>query len=240
MKEIVKGLNPDFIILIIFGIVMSIVFIAITFFNKKKKILRLLSKLPDKTIGNIRTNEFTKISGEAFALKEPLIAPLSKNECIFYHLKIEQQKKRGKNNYWKTILLEEKIQEFLIKKNGDIAMVFPTNHPKNYIHYVSVAKKKIAFSKMFNEPSSDLDALLKKHQIGNINFLNANNKVRFSEVTIVAGENITVAGIGKMKSLEEPIEGYSYAKLMSLGSNEKQKLIITNLPSKKSKRKKRM
>lgn len=205
----------------------------IYFFNNKQKIIRTLSKLPIRQIGSLKTNEFSRITGKALHVKEPLIAPFSKRKCIFYSMKIEQKKSNGKSSHWRTLVKEEKIQEFFLEKNSDFVIVKPNQNPKNYLSHLVIDKK--TQSGTFNDPTPEFKALLKHYNINSEGFFGFNKQLRYSEGIIEIGEQITVAGIAKWKSLKEPIEGYSYSKIAALEASDKQKLIITDLPNIKSK-----
>ncbi|WP_144896025.1 hypothetical protein [Lutibacter sp. Hel_I_33_5] len=185
--------------------------------------------MPKKSIGSIRTNEFTKITGKALHVKEPLIAPYSKRKCIFYTIKIEQEKNSGKSSYWDTIVKEEKFQNFFIEQNGDYVMVKPIDFPKNFKSHLVIDKN--TSSGTFNDPNPKFKALLDYYDIKSEGFLGFNKSLRFTEAIIEVGEQITVAGIAKWKSIKEPIEGYSYSKIAALEASDKQKIIITDLPN---------
>ena len=226
--------NSDSTTLIFIFILIGLIIIFLAYyFNTKQKIIRTLSKLPIKQIGSLKNNELTRFSGKALHVKEPLIAPFSKRKCVFYIMKIEQKKSNGKSSYWRTIVNEEKIQEFFLEKNGDFAIVRPKQVPKNYMSYLVIDKK--TNSGTFNDPAPKFKALLNHYNINNEGFFGFNKKLRYSEGIIEIGEQITVAGIAKWKSLKEPIEGYSYSKIAELEGTIKQKLIITDLPNIKSK-----
>ena len=226
--------SNSFLIPIILISIAVIVGLLMYYFNTKQRIIRTLSKLPIKQIGSLKYNEFTRFSGKALHVKEPLIAPFSKRKCVFYVMKIEKKKSTGKSSYWDTIVKEEKIQEFFLEKNGDFAMVRPSQNPKNYRSHLVVDKK--ANSGTFNDPTPEFMELLKSYNIDSEGFFGFNKSLRYSEAIIEIGEQITVAGIAKWKSLKEPIEGYSYSKIAELESSDKQKLIITDLPNIKSKK----
>lgn len=226
--------SNSFTVPIIIISIAVVIGILIYYFNTKQRIIRTLSKLPIKQIGSLRNHEFTRFSGKALHVKEPLIAPFSKRKCIFYVIKIEKKKSNGKNSYWDTLIKEEKIQEFFLEKNGDFAIVRPSQDPKNYISHLVVDTK--ANSGTFNDPTPEFTALLKQYNIDSEGFFGFNKSLRYSEAIIEIGEQITVAGIAKWKSLKEPIEGYSYYKIAELESSDKQKLIITDLPNIKSKK----
>jgi hypothetical protein len=226
--------SNSFIVPTIIVSIAALIGILIYYFNTKQRIIRTLSKLPIKQIGSLRNHEFTRFSGKALHVKEPLIAPFSKRKCVFYVIKIEKKKSTGKNSYWDTIVKEENIQEFFLEKNGDFAIVRPSQNPKNYISHLVIDKK--VNSGTFNDPTPEFNELLANYNIDSEGFFGFNKSLRYSEAIIEIGEQITVAGIAKWKSLKEPIEGYSYSKIAELESSDKQKLIITDLPNIKSKK----
>jgi len=223
-------LSTDSIVPIIAVIaIAAIIGFSIYYFNGKRVILRKLSITPNKPVGSLRTNEFTKITGKALHVREPLIAPLSKRKCIFYSVTIQKRVSTGKSSHWKTIVKEEKIQEFFINNNGDYAIIKPTKSPKNFISYLVTDKK--ARSGAFNSPTPEFESLLRQYNIESTNFFGFNKSLRYTEGVIEIGELITVAGIAKWKTLSEPIPEYGYSKIAALESSDKQKLIITDLPT---------
>jgi len=222
--------EPLIIAFIVIIAIVVIVFLAY-YFSLKQVIIRTLLKTPTKPIGGLKTNEFTKITGKALHVKNPLIAPLSKRKCIFYSIKIQQQKSNGKSSYWKTLVNEREVQDFFIEKNGDLAIVKPVKSPKNFTSYLVVDKK--TSSGTFSGPTPEFEALLKSYNIDSSTYFGFNKQLRYTEAIIEVGEEITVAGIAKWKSLSEPIPEYPYSKIASLESNEKQKILITDLPKQK-------
>ncbi len=220
-------------------IAISIVFVIIIVFyiyysSNKQTIIRTLSKLPQRQMNNIRTNEFTKITGKALAINKPFSAPYSKRKCVFYKIKIEEKRSSGKSSYWKTLVKEERFQEFYIKQNDEYAIVKLNQHPKNFKNYLVVDKKKN--SGTFNDANPKFEALLNSYNINSTGFLGFNKTLRYTEAIIEIGENITAAGIAKRETLKKPIRGYSYSKIIALKSSEKQEIIITDLQNLKSKK----
>lgn len=221
--------KSSIIILVILSFAI-IVFLFI-YYSKKQIIIRTLKKIPFTRIGNIQTNRLTKTTGKAQAIEEPLIAPYSKRNCVFYTIKIEQEKKNGKSSHWENLINEEKIQSFFIEKDSDLIMINPTQNPKNYKSYLVVDKK--VTSGIFNNASPKFESILKQYDIESTGLFGFNKTLRYTEAIIELGEEITVAGIAKWKNLDKPIPGYSYSKIATLISNQKQKLIITDLPKEK-------
>ncbi|GAA3600899.1 GIDE domain-containing protein [Flavivirga amylovorans] len=203
---------------------------ALYYFNKKQVILRKLSKTRHRAISSLKTNEFVKVHGKALHVKEPLIAPLSKRKCVFYTMKLERKVSSGKSSYWKTVVDEEKTQDFFLEQNGSYVIVRPKSFPnKNYKSFL--VKDKKASSGVFNDPTPEFKALLKAYNIDSEGFFGFNKKLRYEEGVIEIGEKLTVAGIAKWKTLNEPIPEYAYSKIVELISDEKEKLIITDHPN---------
>lgn len=213
-------------------------FITILFFSiyysDKQIIIRTLRKLPNKPYSGLKTNTFTKVTGKALAIENPLIAPYSNRPCVFYKIQIQQNKKSGKNNYWKTIVNEEKVQSFLLERNSDYVLVEPKENPKNYKSYLVIDKKTT--SGTFNKPTPAFLKVLEKYNIKNEGYFGQNKSLRYTEAVIEIGEEITVAGIAKWKKISTPIAGYSYSKIAALENSNQQKIIITDLPNLNTKR----
>lgn len=212
---------------LVIGSIGLIIFISY-YFSKKRIILRALSKIPLRRITNLKQNEVSKLYGKALHVKEPLIAPYSKRECVFYQIKIEQKVSSGKSSRWKTLIEEEQMQDFFIESNGDMVIVKPQKHPKNYNCFLVKDKKQN--SGTFNDASPKFESLLSKYNIRSTYILGFNKTLRYEEGIIEIGEHITVAGIAKWKSLSNPLPEYPYSKIAELESSDKQKLLITDLP----------
>lgn len=212
------------IVICVFGL---IIFFAL-YFSEKKVIIRTLAKIPTKPTSSLRTNELSKVCGKALHVKEPLLAPYSQRKCVFYQIIIEQRVSNGKSSRWKTLIKEERFQEFFIETKGDFVIVNPQDHPRNYICHL--VKDSISSSRTFNDPTPKFDALLRRYHIKPETIFGFNKRLRYKEGVIEIGENITVAGIAKWKTLNEPLPEYPYSKIATLESEDKQKLIITDLP----------
>jgi hypothetical protein len=191
-------------------------------------IIRTLAKIPNKPASSLKTNELSKVSGKALHVKEPLIAPYSNRQCVFYQIIIEQKKSSGKSSHWKTIVKEERFKEFFIQTKSDFVIVKPQETPKNYICYL--VKDKEQSSGTFNDPTPQFQSVLNRYNIDAQNFFGFNKSLRYKEGIIAIGEDITVAGIAKWKRLSEPIPEYPYSKIVTLESTDQQKMIITDLP----------
>ena len=220
--------NNVLIIIPIIIVAIGVIAFLSYYYSVKQVILRVLSRTPVKSVGGMKANEFTKVSGRALHVKAPLIAPLSKRECVFYSIKIQKRVSNGKSTHWRTILKEEKTQEFFIDNNGDYVIVRPVESPRNYACYLVEDKK--TSSGTFNDPTPEFESILRKYNIEPTNLLGFNKSLRYREGIIEVGERITVGGIAKWKTLSEPIQDYPYSKIAELVSEGKQKLLITDHP----------
>lgn len=219
-------MNPPTIILLVICVIGLIIFLII-YFSEKNVIIRTLSKIPNKPTSSLKTNELSKISGKALHVKEPLLAPYTNRKCVFYQIIIQQRVSTGKSSHWKTLIKEERFQEFFLETNGDFVIVKPQDYPRNYIcHLIKDHKQS---SGTFNDPTPKFEALLRRYHINPETFFGFNKRLRYEEGIIEIGERITVAGIAKWKSLNEPLPEYPYSKIATLESDGKQKIIITDL-----------
>jgi len=216
------------VITVVVIIVASIAFL-IYYYSPKRIILRRLKKLPLLRIGSLRTNTYSKIEGKALNIEEPLIAPLSKRKCVFYKIDIEKKVSSGKSSHWKTIVEEERIQEFFIEQNSERVIVLTERKPKNYYDYLVTDKE--TSSGTFSNPTPEFKALLESYNIDTQGFLGFNKQLRYSESIVEVGERITVAGYIKWMDLENKIADYSYSKIASISAKGKDKILITDSPS---------
>ncbi|WP_456442143.1 hypothetical protein [Psychroserpens sp.] len=216
------------IVVILFFCGIGIIIFCTYYFSRKNVIIRTLAKIPHKPASSLKTNELYKVSGKALHVKDPLIAPYTNRKCVFYQIIIEQRVSSGKSSHWKTLIKEERFQDFFIQTKNDFVIIKPQEHPKNYICHL--VKDKDQSSGAFNDPTPRLGRILESYNINPETFLGFNKKIRYKEGVIEIGETVTVAGIAKWKTLSEPLPEYPYSKIATLESGEKQKIIITDLP----------
>ena len=100
-------------------------------------------------------------------------------------------------------------------------------HLKNK-RLVYLEKDHRADSGFMNDATARLNNFLESHGKSSIGILGFNKTIRYKEGIIELNEKVAVKGIGQWKSLSEPIEGFSYSKILTLTGTEKQRLIITD------------
>jgi hypothetical protein len=212
----------QFIPFLVLSLIMIIVIAISYYFSVKNKILKELNKTKAKSIISVKENEYVKIVGKARHVGEPLVAPISGKQCIYYQTLVET---KGKHS--RTLIDETKTSDFFIESGGQMAIV-KTDQPNSF-RRVFLTKDTIKSSGFLNDASHRLEAYLKRHNKESTNLLGFNRSMGYEEGIIELGEEVVVKGIGKWKTIKEPIEGFSYSKILTLTGSLEKKLLITDL-----------
>ena len=217
--------NSRFIIPALFVIgVGALIFVGV-YFNTKNKILRKLKKARRKNIQNVRENEYVKIIGKAKYAGEPLIAPLSKRKCVYYDVKVKEQ--RGK--HWKNIINDVQFQDFFIQTGTDNAAIH-LNTRRGFEKRVHLVADHAFSSGFFNNTDEEVERYLGQYGKNSRGAFGFNRTMRYTERIIAVDEEIAVMGIGKWTTIDTPIDGYSDSRVLTLSGNSKQRLLITDEP----------
>lgn len=208
---------------------MFILFILIAFlahhFSNKNRIIRAFKAARRKQINRIQAHEYAKVIGRAKPKESPLIGPLSGRSCVYYHVLVEV---KGDKN-WRRLVNEEQFQDFFIESNSEKALVKITSLKKQFkvLYLVKDYKEHSGFR---NTPSKKLEAYLKAHGKNNLGVFGINKTIRYQEGIIEVEETIGVKGVAHWQTLDEPINNYTYSKILTLSGNKKQKLLVTDEP----------
>lgn len=196
-----------------------VVGLLVTYYSKKNSLLRVLKKSRRRPISRVSDNEYAKIIAEVTEVQNPLIAPLSKQNCVYYRVIVEV--KHGKN--WKKIIDDENFQDFYLEHNSEIAKVKLSNlsEQDRVIYVVQNIKGNLGYR---NDAKEEIKAYLEEHNKHHL----AGKALKYSEQIILCNEALVVKGVGKWESLNQPIDGYSYSRILVLSGDKKQKLLITN------------
>lgn len=216
---------------IIFLSVISIIVIVIifVFYNSdRNKVKRILKKHNPKKILLCKDNEYVKIIGNALPIDQPLVSPIGKTPCLYYQVQVQRQKSDGEGTpYWKTILKDEKYQDFIIQTDQAKAIVnIERKDSKKIVHLIQEVKKR---SGTFNNASEDAKAYLKSHGKKSTGLLGFNKTLRYVEGTIEINEKIAVLGIARWEETDHNFDQYS-SKTLHLSSDKLNKLILTDDP----------
>lgn len=225
----ILALDFPFVIILV---VSSIIFIFSSYyFNNKKVVLRKLAKHEAIPINRVQQNQVVKLLGTAKYVKEPLVAPISGRECIYYQAIVEEKSKNG----WHTVAKEAAHQDFFIQVRDEMALIKADGPIKNTrMHLIKDHQERSGWQ---NDPTPRLELFLKRHGKKST-FLFMNRRLRYREGIVSNNEQIAVLGTAQWKTLAQPIEGYGYSKILTLTSSLKEKMIITDDPeAQKSKQK---
>lgn len=217
---------------IIFLSVIAIIGIAVIlvfYYNDRNKVKRLLKKHSAKKILLCKDNEYVKIIGSAMSIDQPLISPISKTPCVYYQVQVQRQKSEseGGNVYWKTILKDEKFQDFIIQADENKAIVnIEKKDSKKIVHLIQEVKKR---SGTFNNASEDVKAYLKSHGKKSTGLFGFNKTLRYVEGIVEIQEKIAVMGIANWKESDHNFDQYS-SKTLHISGDKINKLVLTDDP----------
>lgn len=218
--------NHAYVIPIAFVLIAVSIMVITFYYSSKNVIIREFKKSRKKSINSIRDNEYAKVVGIAKHANLPLIAPLSGRACVYYHVVVEV--KTDKN--WRRIINDVKTQDFFIETNTEMAIVKASTTQKNAskCFLVKDYKKNTGFG---NDAPEKIEAYLRANRKKSTSVFVLNKTIRYYEGVIEPNEKIGVKGIAKWKVLKQPIEGYSYSRILTLeGVSKKEKLLITDEP----------
>ncbi|MEL1244479.1 hypothetical protein AAEO56_09420 [Flavobacterium sp. DGU11] len=171
---------------IIFGI-MTIAVIIGSFFTRKAMIRRKLKKAPLRSLSDFKHGETAKITGRVEFIDEPLEAPLSGRECVWYCVHIMQSS--GKSS--STLIETEDKCRFVLRDGDKVAYINDSNIKK----YIEMDKKYR--SGTFEDAAPKLEAYLKKHDKKSQGFLGLNKTMHYYEGVLEKNEAVAVLGKGE-------------------------------------------
>ena len=195
------------------------------YFSNKKMMLREFKSTRKKPINRIQEHEYAKVVGKAKYVNEALVAPLSGRKCVYYHVIVEVKGDKS----WRKIINEEKYQDFFIESSSEMALVnmYASQKSMRRFYLVKDYEEKSGFR---NDAPEKLKAYLEQHNKKSTGVFGLNKTVRYTEGVIELNESIAVKGIAKWKTLNEPVAGYTYSKILTLSGTKKEKLLVTDEP----------
>lgn len=186
--------------------------------------------MQEKSAGSVKSHVSIKVTGIVKNITTPLEAPLTKRQCVFYTIKIEQKKGFRQHSHWKKIIFEEKIQDFLVHSKDEYILIKPRKNPLNYRSYLMPDQE--TYADAFKEPSPEFLSILLKYNLDIKGFLEINKHYRYQESIIGVGNQITVGGLPEWEQFDIPVPDYYHSKIVSLNANIEQTIFITDLPIK--------
>ncbi len=219
--------NFIIIYVILFLVVISTVIFLVIYNSKRNVIIRKLKKTSSKRIALVKENEYVKIIGKAQAIDKPLISSIGKRSCVYYHIKVEEERKGRKSKSWHTIIEETKSTNFIIESSGEKAIVNANTGLQNKMVYL--VKDIKHRSGTWNDPSEFLEDYLQSYGKKSTGHFGFNKTMRYQEGIIEIGENIAVLGTGNWKESDHKFDRYSSQNLFISG-DKANKLLITDDP----------
>jgi len=193
------------------------------FFSKKAIIKRRLMKVSAKRMSEIKDGETAKIVGKVELIDQPLIAPLSKRKCSYYHVQVEEEIFDGKNFRWKTIIDSEMSNTFVIRDGNNCAYI----SLKNIKSHIILDKKYTSGGKKGIHPA--LEAYLNEHNHKKEGVF-SDRTLRYREGILEPGEQVAVLGKGEWKNAEDIGLPAKYGRVLVLASDAKQKVYMSDDP----------
>jgi len=194
-------------------------------FSKEKRMLRELKKSQPVSIHRAKQNTYIKLVGKAIGGNNLLKAPISGRPCVYYNVLVEKKDDKS----WHKYAAEEQAQDFFLEVGSESAIIKPgLTHFEFKTTWFTFDHKDE--SGWFNDAKPHLEQFLKKQGKESVSLLGFNKTLRYREGIIEPNETIAVKGIAEWKTLNEPIEGFNYSKILTLKGTANQKLIITDHP----------
>lgn len=205
-------------------IVFAVLFLKF-FFSKKEIVKRKLRKTEVKAIGSVIDGEIVKIVGNIEIFEEPLIAPLSKRDCSYYYICIEQRIRGNDSSRWETIIEEEVSSKFIIREGYDYAFI-NDNKVRSYI-----VQDMVYYSGFGNDASENLKEYLTSKGHKSESFFGFFNKnLRYKEGVLENREKVAVLGKGTWKDVTSLNLPERYEKVLEISSPEKSSIYLSDDP----------
>ena len=220
----------DYIILIFIGVIAIVILIS-SFFNKKAVVKRKLKQAKHKRISEFLNDDTARITGIVELVGEPLVAPLSKRICAYYHVLVEIKKSTGNNRRWQTHIEEEESGKFLIKNEFGYAYI-NANKIKSYI-----VKDKNYSSGFFNDAKKHLENYLASHGKESEGLLGFNKTLRYKEGILEPDEKVAVLGKGQWKDAEVLGLPEKYGRVLEMSNYIKNEVYLSDDPDTTSNKK---
>lgn len=166
--------------------------------NKKQ-----FRKYQKKTISSFKNGDKGKLIGTVRQVGTSLIAPMSHESCVFYHVKAQEfYSSQGEFNtankgYWVNIFEEKSSSHYLIEKDSAYAYV---DERKMMTHLTQI---KVYSTSVLGKIDPKLRRYLEQKGIDCINEYGGNKHVRCIVKMFKKDQKITVAGEGRWRKAQD-------------------------------------
>jgi hypothetical protein len=186
------------LVLLLIGGVICIVCCFMAYAKHRR--VKLLADTPLSMVEDLEPG-IGKTNGEAVALEDPLVSPMTKTECLFFDFRVEEERTRtvrdtdahGRTRtrterYWETIVHDRQCVRTAVEDETGQAEV---NLEEAEIVLKSAARTQ---SGTFNSPPASLEKTLRARYGTSTKGLLFNRKLRYTEALITEGDELIVLG----------------------------------------------
>ena len=229
LPQLIIDQNQFISLRIILLIICACVFLLLNFyFLQRSKIKRILKRRPLKRISEVSDGEHVQIQGKIEIIRNPLTAPFSGRNCIYYSVVVEHRVTRlhftSNRRFWATLIEEEKSGLFLIKDGNYFAYIKNGNLLKHIIQDVHLS------SGIFNDAPEKINAFLTRHKESSIGPFGFNWKMRYREAILEPGEKVVASGICHWKQAHEIGLPAEYGRILEISTAEDIPSMISDDP----------
>lgn len=174
--------------------------------SRRVMVRRALRKAPQKSIADFNDGDIGKIVGRVVFVGKPLTAPFSQRRCVWYHVIVDENRRRmNEFSEWRTVIEEEMIGNVVIFDGKNYAVV-NTSNVRSYL-----VSDREYFSSEYDGITKQVDAFLEKHKQRSTTFGGRKRYMRYREAVLEENELFAVAGKGHWRKaadikLDLPVE----------------------------------
>ena len=111
--------SPFFIVII--GAAAGLFYYAAFYYFRRK---RLIENTPTSKVRSLAMG-LVEVFGKAQMFKKLKKSPISKKDCVYYTLEVQEYVKSGKQGHWKTIKFETSNNDFYVQDETGKVLVNP-------------------------------------------------------------------------------------------------------------------
>jgi hypothetical protein len=208
--------------IVIILVIAAIIFLA-WFLGEKTTVLRNIRKHQPQSISSFRDGAVSRVQGKIVFHGQTLRAPLSKRECAYYRVIVEEYRSSGKSGHWHKVIDDVKAVTVLIHDGSGYALINATS-AKSFVAADASYK-----SGTFNDASADLEEYLKQHSRKSTGLFGLNKSMRYNEGILNANELIHVAGKGVWRDAKSLGFALPVDKILVFSPEQDVKLYFTDL-----------
>lgn len=177
-----------FALVAIFGVA-AVAIGAGFYFNKDRRIRRLLKKSDRVEIAQFPDGASAKVVGAVVVENQHLNAPLTGRPCVYYEARVEEYKSRGKSGSWVTVIREVAGVPFFVRDSSGEALIDPSGAN------VAIDTDSKTKSGTFDGATPTEEAFLNRHGRESKGWV-FNKSLRYREGVFEPGETVAAFGTG--------------------------------------------